>query len=117
MKKISALLAFGISVALAAALTTTVTWTSPTTNTDGSAITGPITYQLYVGPKGAEVKYKTPVTSPPYVLVPTPPAGSQVCAEVTATVNAVESAPSAEVCANIPAPTPNPPTNVSITVK
>lgn len=117
MKKISALLALAISAAFAAALTSTITWTPPTTNTDGTVISGPITYQLYVGAKGAEVKYKTPVTSPPYVLVPTPAPGTQVCVQVTATANGVESAPSAEVCAQIPQSIPNPPSNVTITLK
>lgn len=110
-------LAIGGAQAQAAAPTVTITWSAPTANTDGTALTGALTYQLYVGTKGAEVKYKTPVTSPPYVLVPTPSAGSQVCAQVTATASAVESAPSAEVCTQIPQSTPNAPSNVTITLK
>lgn len=94
----------------------TVTWGVPTQNTDSTTIVGAITYQLYVGPSGQEVKYKTPVTAPPYVLVPTPAAG-QTCVQVTATVNGVESALSPEVCAVVPVAKPNPPAPVTASVK
>jgi hypothetical protein len=96
--------------------TYTVTWSAPTQYTDNSTIAGAITYQLYVGASGQEVKYKTPVTAPPYVLVPTPAPG-QTCVQVTATVNAVESARSTEVCATVVSPAPKSPTSVTATVK
>ena len=99
--------------------TYTVTWSAPTKYTDQTTIAGAITYQLYVGASGQEMRYKTPVTAPPYVLVPTPGPG-QTCVQVTATVNGVESIRSAEVCATVPLPPPiipNPPSNVTATVK
>lgn len=118
MKKIIfALLALlSTNVFSATAPIVTVNWSRPTLNTDGSAITSPITYQLYVGTAGHEVIYKTPVTSPPYILVPTPAPGSQVCVQVTATADSVESAPSAEICKTLPKSTPNAPTAVTITI-
>lgn len=103
-------------LAQAATPTFTVTWPAPTQYEDGSTIVGAITYQLYVGPKGAEVKYKTPVTSPPYILVPTPGPGV-TCAQVTATVGGVESARSGEACGTVAAPIPKPPATVVATVK
>ena len=112
-------LAVGATVALAATPTYTVTWSAPTKYTDQTTIAGAITYQLYVGPSGQEVRYKTPVTAPPYVLVPTPGPG-QTCVQVTSTVNGVESIRSPEVCATVPLPPPiipNPPSNVAATVK
>jgi hypothetical protein len=96
-----------------------ITWSAPTRYTDQTTIAGAITYQLYVGASGQEMRYKTPVTAPPYVLVPTPGPG-QTCVQVTSTVNGVESIRSPEVCATVPLPPPiipNPPSNVTATVK
>lgn len=103
MKKIVILLLMGLCLRQAEAQTpqtVTVTWGKISTYTDGTAIpaASPITYQLYVGASGSEVAYKTPVTSPPYVLNPTPAPGTSFCVQVTATVGGVESVKSAEVC-------------------
>lgn len=116
-KTLFALLALlSVTAAQAATPVVTVTWTRSTTYTDSTPIVNPVTYQLYVGATGAEVAYKTPVASPPYVLVPTPAPGTQVCVQVTATVDAVESARSPEVCTVIPKATPAAPGAVKITV-
>lgn len=114
---VAALLAASAASAVSAAAPAfTVTWAAPTQYTDGTTIVGAITYQMYVGAKGAEVKYKTPVTASPYVLVPTPGPG-ETCVYVTATVASVESAPSAEVCGTVAATAPKPPSVVAATVK
>lgn len=95
-----------------------VTWTPPTTNTDGTLITLPISYQLYTGPAGKEVKTGNPVTAPPYVVNnPAPLPGQTLCATITATVNGQTSVQTAEACGTIPFATPNPPTTVIITIK
>lgn len=95
----------------------TVSWTAPVNNTDGSVISGAITYQMYagVGP-GKEVKLGTPVSSPPYVITPVAP-GTNECVQVTAIVNGVESAKSAEACSTMPLPSPNSPTIITITIR
>lgn len=109
------LLAFG-SLAHAAPPQFVITWSAPTQFDDGSPLTGGITYQVYVGPPGAEVKYVTPPTAPPLTLSPTPGPGV-TCVQVTATVNGRESVRTPEKCATMPSPTPNPPTAVTATVK
>lgn len=96
----------------------TVTWTAPSNYVDGTAIgTAAITYQLYAGASGKEVKLGNPVTSPPYVISPTPAPGVTECVQVTAIVNGVESAKTPEACGTIPYPAPNTPTVVTITIK
>lgn len=122
MKKLFLALMLALTVsAVAPAATapvTTVNWLKSTTNTDGSAIVGAVTYQLYVGAIGKEVKFGNPVTSPPYILNnPAPTPGTQVCVRVTATANGVESDLSDEACTMIPALKPNAPTQVKITVQ
>jgi len=114
-----ALLILGVpaSQAQAAAPQVTVSWVAPTKNEDGSAISGAITYQLYVGTSGKEAKFGNPVTAPPYVITPTPAAGTQVCVQITAMVGGVESAKTSEACATMPFPTPGSPTVVTIVVK
>jgi hypothetical protein len=125
MKKHRVSLIFGICAILmwaaeaATPPTATVTWTKPSLYTDGTAIgTAAVTYQLYVGATGAEVAYKTPVTSPPYVLVPTPTPGTAFCVQVTATVAGVESDRTQEVCSMIPkVTTPAAPTALKVVVQ
>ena len=105
------------AAAFAAAPQITVSWTAPTANTDGTAITGAITYQLYVGTSGKEAKFGNPVTSPPYIITPTPAPGSQVCVQVTAIANGVESDRTPEACTVVPFPVPGSPTVVTIVIK
>jgi hypothetical protein len=90
----------GVGAALlsqaALAQTLTAAWAAPTANTDGTAITGPITYNLYSGARGKEVQTQSALTATT-TAVPTTP-GTQLCVRVTAIVNAQESAQSAEAC-------------------
>lgn len=110
MKKLFlALLAFP---AIVLAATLTATWTAPTTNTDGSAITATLTYNLYTGAAGAETKTQSALTSTTAAITAT--AGVSTCAKVTALANGVESAQSAEVCATPAFPTPNAPTGLTL---
>ena len=102
--------------AQAAAPTFTITWMPPTQYEDGSPLTAALTYQMYVGASGKEVAYKTPVTSPPYVLVPTPAAGTRICVQVTAIANGVESTRTQEVCSTVPFLAPSFPISVTVTV-
>jgi len=85
-----------------------LTWTAPTTNTDGSAITGTVTYRVY---RGAAGQQKTQVATTPnrQLLLTGQPLGRQ-CYHVTAFTTA-ESAPSAEACKTM---TLSPPTDGAI---
>lgn len=113
-----ALLMLGVPVSQAqAAPQVTVSWVAPSKFTDGTTIAGAITYQLYVGTSGKEAKFGNPVTAPPYVITPTPAAGTQVCVQITATVNATESDKTPEACTTVPYPAPSSPTVVTIVVK
>lgn len=93
----------------------TLTWTAPTQNTDGTAITQSLTYNVYQGPKGAEAA--TPVATGVTALTWSGTAGLQpgttVCWEVTAQDSGGESAKSAEVCKTFAPSVPNPPSNLT----
>ncbi len=105
-----------IRVALAASPPFVVNWVKPTTFADGTPLTGTVTYQLYIGPSGKEVKFGNPVTSPPYSAT-SPAPGVNQCAQVTVIANGVESDRSAEACATIPYPKPAMVTSVTVSVK
>lgn len=110
MYRILALLLLPLS---AFAGTATLTWTAPTTNTDGSAIAGAITYRVYGALQGqAKTLIGTGVS--PYVHNAVPV--GTYCYQVTATVGGVESARSTESCKVIPPAVPNPPTITTIEV-
>jgi len=94
----------------------TVTWSAPTQYTDGTAIAGAITYQVYAGPSGQEVKFGNPVTASPYVINPTPAPGTTLCVQVTATVAGIESDRPTEVCGTVPRQ-PKGPATTTITIK
>ena len=97
----------GVLVAAAAyAAVHTATWTAPTTNTDGSTITVPLTYNVYEGAKGAEAKTQTGITS----LTATVALAAGPCVQVSAVENGNEGALSSEVCLQIP----NAPTNLKV---
>lgn len=54
MKRFAALalvLASAVALAQTATTSATLAWTAPTANTDGSAISGALTYNVYEGPK------------------------------------------------------------------
>lgn len=95
---------------VASAGTATLNWTVPTTNTDGSAITGPVTYNVYKGTQGQTVKplLTSGLTGTSYTAANLA-GGTTVCFNVTAVVGGVESAYSNEGCKLIPLPIPNPP--------
>lgn len=103
-------------VAQAATPTVTVSWVAPTANVDGTPIAGPITYQFYVGTSGKEVKSGQPVSGLT-MNIAAPPPGQQVCVQLTAIVNGVESDKTSEACAVMPFPQPNGPTVVTIVIK
>jgi len=113
MKRAMILLVASVIPAVAIATTLTASWIAPTTNTDGSPISATVTYNLYTGAKGAEVKSQSGLTSTSVVISAL--AGTQVCARVTAVANNVESAQSPEVCATAPFPTPSAPVSVVLT--
>jgi len=94
----------------------TITWSAPTQYTDGTTIAGPITYQVYAGASGQEVKLGNPVTASPYVINPTPAPGTTLCVQVTATVAGIESDRPTEVCGTVPRQ-PKGPATTTITIK
>jgi len=87
--------------------------TAPTKNTDGSSITGTISYKFYEGMSaGSFSSSSAPQTACAYTW-----AGLSVGTHffaVTATVGGVESAVSNVVTKTIAAPKPNPPTNLTV---
>lgn len=90
----------------------TVGWIFPTLNVDGSAVTDPITVNVYAGAKGAEVLVTSGLSTTSTVIAGV--VGQQICAFVTAVENNVESSHSLEVCETVPFPSPNPPSGVTI---
>jgi hypothetical protein len=108
---VSILLILACGAAAAQTATTqTLAWTAPTTDVNGVALTGPITYNVFTGAMGAETQLVAG-TSNLSVPVATP-AGATVCAYVIAVVNMVSSAQSPEVCTSTVAPAPKAPTNI-----
>lgn len=90
-------------IALSAAFTPlNAAWVAPTTDVNGVALAGPVTYQLYVGGPGKEVAYGSPVSALSEAVLPT--AAGTLCVTVTATVGGLQSDPTGEVCNVIAAP-------------
>ena len=89
-----------------------LTWIAPTTNTDGTPISGPISYRVYraTGAGTFAVQCQTAVVSASLLAQPV---GVQNY-RVTATVAGIESAPSNVASKTIVAPTPNPPGNLTL---
>jgi fibronectin type 3 domain-containing protein len=102
------------SVASSATLSATLTWTAPTTNADGTPISGALTYDVYQGASGAETKVASGVTGTTWAASTGLVAGATVCWKVTA-VNAagVEGGASNEACKSFPE-TPSAPTNLTV---
>ena len=113
MKKLIALLAFAPLAALAG--TANLAWTAPTLNTDGTAITAPLSYKVYGGVQGSAKAVLATVSALAYTHS-TAPNGVTYCYQVSAVAGGVESALSAEGCKVMPPAVPNPPTNLTITV-
>ncbi len=107
---------------LALAGTATLTWTNPTTNTDGSTLTL-ASVNVYRGTSATGPWTKVgSVTAPPGGVVPsgytdtTANDGTTVYYYVTAVgSDGNESAPSAIVSKAIPSPVPNPPAGLTVT--
>ena len=100
MKRLAFLSIALIAAAVVYAATHTASWTAPTTNTDSSTISVPLTYNVYEGLKGAEVKTQSGVTALAATV-------NGPCVEVSAVEAGNEGQLSNEVC--LP-PVPNPPT-------
>ncbi len=113
MRKILAVL-LCLLVPAAYAATVNISYTAPTQNTDGTPITGAITYKIYGGVQNQSKVLLTTTSALTYVHT-SAPNGVTYCYDVTANVAAVESAPITG-CKAIPAATPNPPTNLTVTV-
>lgn len=89
-----------------AANTGTINFTPSTQNTDGTAIDGPVTYNLYQGIKGA-AKTKVGTVAATGTTINTGLAnGVEYCWEVTAVARGNESARSNEACKSFPFGTP-----------
>lgn len=87
----------------------TLTFTPPTTNTDGTAISGPLTFNLYQGTAaGAEIKTQSGITTSPDVINAGLKGGTTYYFELTA-VDTVgnESAKSNEGCKAMAPSVPN----------
>ena len=113
MKKLIALLAVLPTGVFAG--TANLTWTAPTQNTDGSAITLPLTYKVYGGVQGAAKAVLATVSTLGYTDNAAPN-GVTYCYQVSAVAGGQESAKTVEACKVMPPAVPNPPTNLTITV-
>lgn len=122
--KIRHLIAFALLAALPAYAqthTAALAWTAPTTNTDGSAITGTITYNVYQATQTGTTaptlaKVQSGITGTTLTITAGLTPGTTQCFAVTAVVNAQESAQSAQSCAAIPFSTPNSPSQITIVI-
>lgn len=122
MKTSRALWIFALVLAVAAiapqahATDVTATCTAPTKNTDGSTITGAITYKFYGALQG---QTKTLLNSTPRTTCAntwaSAPVGT-VCVAATAVVAGVESAQTPESCTVVAAPVPQPPGALTVTI-
>lgn len=101
----------GIASAQTSTLNTTLNFKAPTTHTDGSAITGALTYNIYQGAKGATKPKVTTFTTTTGTVANVAPGA---CFQVTAVEAGVESALSQEACILA---APGVPTNVTVTVQ
>lgn len=93
-----------------------LSWTAPTANTDGSAITGSLTYNIYQGASGAlgATPVQTGITTTSATITAGLSAGATVCFAVTAVEGGVESAQSAQACKTFPKPVPVSPTGLTV---
>jgi hypothetical protein len=107
------LLLSGVSFAQAAP-SAALSYAAPTTNTDGSAITAPLSYNIYQGLTGALVKVQSAVAGLSVTITTGLTAGTTQCFAVTAVENGVEGAQSNTACVAIPKPVPGVPTQVTI---
>jgi hypothetical protein len=95
----------------------TLTFTPPTTNTDGTPLTLPLTYTVYQGTtSGSEVKVASGISTSPIVVNTGLVIGSTYYVYIEAVDSNGASVPSAEVCKTFPASTspPSPVTNLTV---
>lgn len=87
----------------------TLTFTPPTTNTDGTPVNGPLTFNLYEGTSsGTEAKVQSGITVSPDVVSTGLKGGATYYFELTAVdANGNESARSNEACKAMAASVPN----------
>jgi len=108
------MLILGVAVIEAQALTRTLAWEAPLTNTDGTpvAVTG---YTMYRSVNGATFIKQGPMLGATTLTYTDPdvPTGD-ICYEVTAQNANGESARSNRACFSVPQAVPNPPTNLSV---
>jgi hypothetical protein len=97
----------------------TVGWIAPTKNTDGSAITGTLTYNLYQGPPaGPFVKVASGIAGTSDVVTSLSEGNCfAITAVETGTASSVESALSSTACATIPGSPSGLTITVTVTVK
>ena len=115
MKKISLLLAaLLLSVSAYAANTAVLTWTGPTTYTDGTPIVGTLSYNIYQGVQGQpKVKVGSPATTATVTISTGLNNATTYCWTVTAVLATLESAQSNEACKTFPALPTNAPTGLT----
>jgi hypothetical protein len=93
-----------------------LSWTAPTTNTDGTTITATLTYNLYQGLAGALTKVQSGLTGLAATVTTGLTPGSTQCFAVTAIEAGVEGAQSNVACAAIPLATPGAPGTVTVVI-
>lgn len=103
------------ALAQAAGPSATVTWTAPTTNTNGTPVST-LTYNLYQGLSGALAKVQSGIATTTLVVTTGLTVGTTQCFAVTAVEGGVESAQSNVACSMIALPTPGAPSQVVIVI-
>lgn len=93
-----------------------LSWTAPTTYSDGTPVTDPITYTVYQGLQGQpKAKGPTGITATTVTISTGLLSGRTYCWAVTAaTATSPESAPSAEACKTFPPAAPEAPANLTV---
>lgn len=113
---LASLLLFVLSLPVFAG-TASLTWTAPTTRTDGSALSGAVTYKVYRGTSAAAVaSATTPIgtaTGTTYTDA-SAPSGTQFYAVATVDASGAESVKSNAVSVVIPVAPPSPPTGLTV---
>jgi len=93
--------------------TANLSWTAPTTRTDGSALTGAVSYKVYRGPSAASLTLLTTVTTVGYTDA-SAPAGTVWYAVSAVDSAGLESVKTAALSVVIPVAPPSPPTGLSV---
>jgi hypothetical protein len=96
--------------------TVTLAWTPATLNTDGSAVTGPSTFNLYQGTAAPLTKVQSGLTAPTATVTAGLTPGTTQEFAVTQVDNGVESAESTIASVAIPFSTPDAPTGLTLTL-